>query len=669
MAKLAGKGLAGVYTVALGGGSGALGRDFFDLNYTVTSSGAITDFDIAVDGAPTVTLKVFRENGASLDFISESDSFLCVNGDNNLVLSSTIDVLVGDICAIHVEPDGAITNKVSSSDDVAGATDWSGDDSDYSGNISASVLDNPLAVAMAISVNGTPDTPPSDEITVSDIAKALVMDLSTGDVSFALSGAYSGTPTAIQVQIHYADDDTIVSAWSDYDLSPSSGVWSGSEITLPETTRGYYAAVRYSNDTAINDTSNTTVCAYKITVFGESFARDMATDGTDVTPATNVFYMDKDSGVLTVPAAGSGNTMLANIISSEISDGYGVIVCNSGHGGEALMEINRPGNAYYPTPTVDYTNAISAYYQGGEAHAVVLLLGINDSYYAIATTESYYAAWGDFFDEFRADTRLDLPIIASYAGRNTTAPDSEKYGNYVLTQISALNAQSNIYIVGYHDLPLQDTTHLSADQYGYGVLGVRCANAILDNVFGITKIWKSPVISQVKIISDTETEFTVLQGDGSEIATTTGITDVKLSDDSGDTYSVSISSVEKSSANTFIATHSSANVTDYRYDFGSNYSVTGVVLDDNGLPLFPSSGLVIAVTSTLNLIDTGAPDGTYSADIYNNDTKTLIETRDITFSGGDASETIPLDIGAEVLVLIEGSNPPVTGIAYIGVTE
>jgi hypothetical protein len=77
----------------------------------------------------------------------------------------------------------------------------------------------------------------------------------------------------------------------------------------------------------------------------------------------------------------------------------------------------------------------------------------------------------------------------------------------------------------------------------------------------------------------------------------------------------------------------------------------------------------IEISSILNMTATNTPDGTYSADIYNNGTKTLIETRNITFSGGDASETIPLDAGAEVLVFIEGANPPTTGLPYIGVTE
>ena len=77
----------------------------------------------------------------------------------------------------------------------------------------------------------------------------------------------------------------------------------------------------------------------------------------------------------------------------------------------------------------------------------------------------------------------------------------------------------------------------------------------------------------------------------------------------------------------------------------------------------------LSPSSTLNMTSTNTPSGTYSADIYNYDTKTLIETRNITFSGGDASESIPLDIGSEVLVFIEGDSPPVTGLAYIGATE
>ena len=75
------------------------------------------------------------------------------------------------------------------------------------------------------------------------------------------------------------------------------------------------------------------------------------------------------------------------------------------------------------------------------------------------------------------------------------------------------------------------------------------------------------------------------------------------------------------------------------------------------------------INSTLNMLSTSTPDGSYSADIYDNTTKILIETRSVSFSGGNASELFSVPVSTELWVLIEGATPPTTGMAYIGVTE
>lgn len=76
-----------------------------------------------------------------------------------------------------------------------------------------------------------------------------------------------------------------------------------------------------------------------------------------------------------------------------------------------------------------------------------------------------------------------------------------------------------------------------------------------------------------------------------------------------------------------------------------------------------------AIFSTFNMTATNTPDGSYSFDLYNDDTKALIETKNITFSGGAASEVISVDVATSVLAFTKGANPTVTGMAYIGVTE
>ena len=74
-------------------------------------------------------------------------------------------------------------------------------------------------------------------------------------------------------------------------------------------------------------------------------------------------------------------------------------------------------------------------------------------------------------------------------------------------------------------------------------------------------------------------------------------------------------------------------------------------------------------SSTLNMVNTNTPDGTYSFDIYNESTKELIETKDVTFLSGNGSVSIAVQVGSSVLAKANGANPPVTGIAYVGVTE
>tara|TARA_R110001583_G_scaffold109400_1_gene258093 strand:+ start:4126 stop:5382 length:1257 start_codon:yes stop_codon:yes gene_type:complete len=74
------------------------------------------------------------------------------------------------------------------------------------------------------------------------------------------------------------------------------------------------------------------------------------------------------------------------------------------------------------------------------------------------------------------------------------------------------------------------------------------------------------------------------------------------------------------------------------------------------------------LSSVFTMTDTGISDGLYSFDFYNHDTKKIIETRDVTFSGGGQTISLPVAVGVNVFAYNPGSNPPVTGMAYDGVT-
>lgn len=74
-------------------------------------------------------------------------------------------------------------------------------------------------------------------------------------------------------------------------------------------------------------------------------------------------------------------------------------------------------------------------------------------------------------------------------------------------------------------------------------------------------------------------------------------------------------------------------------------------------------------TSQIVMTNTDVPDGIHSFKIYNDSTNTLIEVKDITFSGGSATTTVAVTPGTPFLVFSKGNNPPTTGMAYDGVTQ
>jgi hypothetical protein len=76
----------------------------------------------------------------------------------------------------------------------------------------------------------------------------------------------------------------------------------------------------------------------------------------------------------------------------------------------------------------------------------------------------------------------------------------------------------------------------------------------------------------------------------------------------------------------------------------------------------------IETTSTITITNSNTPDGTYLGNVYNDNDNTFIGSFDFVFSGGDCDLTLPIDASTNIHYIIPGDNPPVTGIANIGVT-
>jgi len=80
---------------------------------------------------------------------------------------------------------------------------------------------------------------------------------------------------------------------------------------------------------------------------------------------------------------------------------------------------------------------------------------------------------------------------------------------------------------------------------------------------------------------------------------------------------------------------------------------------------------VVAISSTLNLTATGIPDGTYLAEIWDagQDPMVRLSVLGLDFSGDTSKTTVDLAVGTLTKTIIDGSNPPETGVLCYGVTE
>jgi hypothetical protein len=165
---IAGRGTTGTVSTNISGGSAGLGRDFLDITNAVTAAKTLTRVEILLNSTTDLVLKVkvFRPNGANYDFIGGSQEFtgLTPTSVNNLVLNTSISVLVGDLICIHSDPVGSQNISVSS----GGSVKYDSSGSDYEANILQSVVSSIISYALMYSAFGDDAaTAPDPVLTIS----------------------------------------------------------------------------------------------------------------------------------------------------------------------------------------------------------------------------------------------------------------------------------------------------------------------------------------------------------------------------------------------------------------------------------------------------------------------------------------------------------------------
>lgn len=668
MAVLAGAGI-GSLDKGYSGSTSGVGRDFFEVvNTAIEGVADKINIQILAGDSALLNIKQWRVNGSNYDFINSSTlaSALSVGLNSNIALTTSLNLQLGDIISIHIAATNPVTN-VSVQNATNGTIKWTGSSTDVTTNIAASSLSSNLDGAFNFELTGTASA--SGSITPTDIKVATQRNLSTDSIAITGAGTYAGSPVNVERRVEYADgaNETVLD-WATYITSPTGNAFSDIISITITNARPLRVVYRFSNDLGITANTNAFYGGDYVLIAGESLAQDMGTDGTG-TPTDNTFKVNLSTGALETNA-GSGNISLANTLTA--TTGFALFVMNVGVSGLVMLQANEKQVGLYlydpTTPTTHYNALLNAYNLAGDIAFLSFIIGVNDADVGIASSVDYQQSFADFFAKLRLDTRPDLTVIANTTGVFTNATDDADWSDYVFAQIAAYNSDANVYYTSSYDQPRKDYTHLNPA--GYAELGVRLANGAITEVMSGSAPYKPMQITSVSVVSATETRVNVLIPSGTDFTPATLITELALSDDSGSTFAVSISSVAKGASDHITITHPSTTITNYRYNWGANPDVTGLVIDNSArsLPLLQSAGTV-GGQSLLNLIATSYPDGTYSVEFYKATSPLIhIKTENVTFTNGASSATIPMAVSTTVYTRIDGDTPPSTGVTCYGVT-
>lgn len=454
MASLGGFG-AVVSSTGLSGGTTAPGRDFIDLQSKITTAGSIETFDVAMDGAQPVSsflsLKIWRLNGSSYDYIGESQAFTgLVDGVNTgLTLTVPIAVLVGDL--ISVNETNASLNRISAPSIVGAGIDFkTGDDTTSQ---ATSGYTNLADLSLGIEVFGTPTA--SDAIAITSIGdyECLQRDGSS-QATFTVAGTISGTATTVEYQLD-------VGAWVLLDASPTTTFTGNVTVTNQQD-----ISVRFSNDVGVTDSVLKITAAACIAAWGQSNEAGRGTNNQTLTVGggnpTPIVYKSGSFSELTDPVGTDGSaagSTWPRIAQQYSDDGIPICVGNVAVGG-TLLATWQPATANYIKVT-DFADAMGGLEFStcviGESDSLAGTLQATIETEMGAIIDALFAAYGT--DNFIAD----IPFGDNGLGWTDTIVRAA-YNNVIASNANALfGGDLAVIDIDVTTTAGNDGTHLKSD--------------------------------------------------------------------------------------------------------------------------------------------------------------------------------------------------------------
>lgn len=393
----------------LSGGTTPPGREFFCYSLPVTTSGTAEKIDLNIfksSDAETITVKQWRLNGSTLEFISESSIGAVSAGVNtDIALNTPLQVQTGDIIGLHqtANSGGGFGRLTADADSIK----WkNGAATDYSADINESEVPDGLALEIAFSLRGTSSGGsgnPVLNITTPDSQSRMKQRNGSNQHTYTVAGSIADLPA--NAVVRYSLDG---GAYQTLDANPST-TFSGS-VTVTSTQD--VTIDIYDGTTSYSSQTITLRAVAWILGDGQS---NMASRGfnnqslslesgakTPVALKGSVFSVASDPMGIDSQAAGSWQmeflSLLANA-NKNITYGF----ANVAEGGTSVNRWIKSASDLYPRTT----NAFNL--TGGFEYAITLL-GETDANNSMSQAEAE-TKYGSFIDAKKADFGVNTYLV------------------------------------------------------------------------------------------------------------------------------------------------------------------------------------------------------------------------------------------------------------------
>lgn len=431
--------------------------------------------------------------------------------------------------------------------------------------------------------SGSAPSPPPTGFAMTDAVARVYQrsaGLTTGPLS--LHGTYTGgDPTAVQVQCLKSSDNSVVVDWTS--LSGSiigSGIWSGKLAGVPAG-GSYYIKSRPANATSLVVTgSNAFYMGDWFIGYGQSFMDYFFVNGQLPVPSASAGTGFFDGATFTTPPAVNGIRELLNGYLAKT--GIPCAAFNAAVGATPIANLVQGDSVGNFNGLLTKLTAI-----GGDAAYLIWWQGSADANGIPPTTVSAYVNY--FKTGLQAPilsatgrTSSQLPFLISGLMKETSGGYTDTGWTQIQTSLEVCGTLPGVYFShNAQDLALADGLHQTG--LSSGKCGARFAQTAswLNGNQSVGASWSA---TSAAIVDATHSTINVTLGLGTDFTPTSGITGWEVSGDDGVTWNAC--TAVRASASSVTLTHASlGNTRLYRYLWGVNPDITGIMVDNSSLSL------------------------------------------------------------------------------------